>query len=444
MVQMANRSPTKIKPATGASVFRTRLRNGLQVRLREVHSAPLISTWIWYRVGSRNEIAGLTGASHWVEHMQFKGTPAFPAGVLDRAIARDGGVWNAFTWLDWTAYYETLPADRAELALQLEADRMRSSLFAPAEVEAERTVIISERQGHENEPTFRLAEELQSAAFRVHGYHHEVIGDMVDLERMTRDDLYQHYLAHYAPSNAVLSVAGDFKIRPMLERIRKHFGPIPSEPTPAFKPRPEPPQTGEKVVNVEGPGDTPYLKIAYRAPAAQAQDFLTLAVLGSVLAGASSFNFFSGGISNKTSRLYRALVEGEVAASVHGGLAATIDPYLYTLHVTVRPDKSVEQALQVLDHELERVLEAPIKAEELEKAIKQARALFAYSSESVTNQAFWLGFSEMFADLDWFESYLTRLEQVTPKDLWICAQTYLKPSQRTVGFYRPQKGDGLG
>jgi zinc protease len=443
MAQMANRSQTESDARLPSPVLQTRLRNGLQVRLKQVHSAPLISTWIWYRVGSRNETAGKTGASHWVEHMQFKGTPSFPAGVLDRAIARDGGVWNALTWLDWTAYYETLPSDRAELALKLEADRMHSSLFDPAEVEAERTVIISERQGHENEPTFRLAEELQAAAFRIHGYHHEVIGDMVDLERMTRDDLYQHYLKHYVPSNAVLSIAGDFKIRPMLDRIRKYFGPIPAAPAPEFAPRPEPRQQGERIVNVEGPGDTPYIKLAYRAPAATEQDFLKLAVLGSVLVGASSFNFFSGGISNKTSRLYRALVEGEVAASVRGGLAATVDPYLYTLHITVRPDKTVEQALQMLDRELERVLEAPIETWEMEKAVKQARALFAYSSESVTNQAFWLGFSEMFAGLEWFESYLDRLEGVTADDVWECAQRYLQPSQRTVGYYRPRK-DGAG
>ena len=441
---MANRLQTDSISGIASPVYASRLRNSLQVRLKEVHSAPLISTWIWYRVGSRNERAGMTGASHWVEHMQFKGTPAFPARVLDRAIARDGGVWNALTWLDWTAYYETLPSDRAELALQLEADRMRGSLFEPAEVEAERTVIISERQGHENEPTFRLAEELQAAAFRVHGYHHAVIGDMIDLQRMTRDDLYQHYLEHYVPANAVLSVAGDFKIRPMLDKIRKYFGPIPTAPQPMFSPRPEPSQHGERIVNVVGPGETPYLKVVYRAPAATAQDFMTLAVLGSVLVGASSFNFFSGGISNKTSRLYRALVEGEVAASVRGGLAATIDPYLYTLHVTVRPDKSVDQALQVLDQELARMLEAPIDQQELDKAIKQARALFAYSSESITNQAFWLGFSEMFADLEWFEGYLERLEQVTPQEVWRCAQTYLHPDQRTVGFYRPEKGDGHG
>ncbi|TET96029.1 MAG: insulinase family protein [Anaerolineales bacterium] len=415
----------------------TRLRNGLEVRLKEIHTAPLATCWVWYRVGSRNEIPGTTGISHWVEHMQFKGTPTFPAGVLDRAISRNGGVWNAFTWLDWTAYLETLPADRIKLALELEADRMENSLFDADEVEAERTVIIAERQGHENEPTFRLAEEVQAASFRVHSYHHEVIGDMVDLQSMTRDDLFAHYRQHYIPSNAVLVVAGDFNTRRMLDQIREIFGPLPKVPAPQHMSRREPPQRGERVVNVSGPGETPFIKIAYHAPAADDDDFLPMTVLGSVLAGASSFNFFAGGISNKTSRLYRALVDGEVAASVQGGLAASIDPYLYNVHITVRPDRTPEQALAVLDQEMARILEAPIDEEELLKAIKQARALFTYSSESITNQGFWLGFSEMFADGSWYEGYLDRLAEVTPKMTWEIAQKHLVDSNRIVGFYRP-------
>ena len=415
----------------------TRLRNGLEVRLKEIHTAPLATCWVWYRVGSRNETPGTTGVSHWVEHMQFKGTPSFPAGVLDRAISRNGGVWNAFTWLDWTAYLETLPADRITMALELEADRMQNSLFDVDEVESERTVIIAERQGRENEPTFRLAEEVQAASFRVHSYHHEVIGDMVDLQSMTRDDLFAHYRRHYMPSNAVLVVAGDFSTRRMLDQIREIFGPLPKVPAPQHMSRPEPPQSGERIVNVSGPGETHYLRIAYHAPAADEDDFLPLTVLGSVLAGASSFNFFAGGISNKTSRLYRALVDGEVAASVQGGLAASIDPYLYNVHITVRPDRTPEQALAVLDQEMARIREAPIDEDELLKAIKQARALFAYSSESITNQGFWLGFSEMFADGSWYESYLDRLAEVTPKMAWEIAQKYLVDSNRVVGFYRP-------
>ena len=430
--------------AEHGQVTATRLRNGLEVRLKEVHTAPLISSWIWYRVGSRNERPGSTGISHWVEHMQFKGTPQFPAGVPDRVISRDGGIWNAFTWLDWTAYFETMPADRIDLALDLEADRMVNSLFEPKEVESERTVIISERQGHENEPTFRLAEELQAAAYRVNGYHHGVIGDLVDLQTISREDLYEHYRSHYLPSNAVLSVVGDFKTRSMLDKIRKKFGALPSDKPQAFTPRPEPAQLGEKVVHVEGPGETAYLKVAYHAPPACADDFIPMAVLSSVLAGASSFNFFSGGISNKTSRLYRALVDGEVAASVQGGLAATIDPYLYTIHVTIRPDKRPEDALSVLDREMDEIASNPIAEHELAKAIKQAKALFAYSSESITNQGFWLGFSEMFSDYDWLETYIEQLSNVSTQSAWECARTYLNRRNRIVGIYHPseQAADG--
>jgi zinc protease len=210
-----------------------KLPNGLKILLKEIHTAPLISSWIWYRVGSRDEPSGRTGISHWVEHMQFKGTAQFPASSLDRDISRDGGIWNAFTFMDWTAYLETMPADKIDLGLRLEADRMTSSLFDEQEVSSERTVVISEREGNENEPLFRLGEAVQQAAFKVHPYHHEVIGDLVDLKSMSRDDLYQHYRTYYVPNNAVLGVAGDFKIIEMLARIRELFEPIPAGPMPA-------------------------------------------------------------------------------------------------------------------------------------------------------------------------------------------------------------------
>jgi zinc protease len=421
-----------------AGVLRTRLRNGLEVRLKEIHTAPLISSWIWYRVGSRNERPGITGVSHLVEHMQFKGTPRFPAGVLDKAISRDGGFWNAMTWLDWTAYYETMPAGSIDLALRLEADRMMGSLFDEEEFESERTVVISERQGDENEPTFRLAEEVQAAAFRVHPYAHEVIGHMADLHTMTREDLFRHYRTYYVPGNAVLAVAGDFQTRPMLARIRKLFGDLPPKRPVARPPIPaEPEQRGEKRVVVEGPGETPYLDIAYHVPGAAHGDFFALSVLDSALAGASSLNLFGGGISNKTSRLYRALVERELAASVGGGLAATIDPYLYSIQATIRPDRTLEQSLQAYDDEVARLLDHPVSPDEVAKAIKQARALFAYGSESITNQAFWLGYSEIFADYAWFESYLEQIARVTPGEVQAAAQKYLAPSNRVVGMYRP-------
>src|SRR6202142_2488339 len=216
---------------------RTTLSNGMILLLKEIHSAPLISSWVWYRVGSRDEVPPLTGISHLVEHMQFKGTPKYPADMIDKAVARDGGTRNAFTFLDWTTYYETMPADKIDLALRLEADRMVNSKFDLEEVESERTVIIAEREGSENEPLSLLGEAIQHAAFRIHPYHHEVIGDMADLRSMTRDDLYNHYRTYYIPNNAVLAVAGDFETKKMLARITELFEPIKAGPTPPALPR---------------------------------------------------------------------------------------------------------------------------------------------------------------------------------------------------------------
>jgi zinc protease len=413
------------------------LPNGLLVLLKEMHTSPIISQWIWYRVGSRDEVPGLTGASHWVEHMMFKGTPQFPVGVLDRTISRDGGYLNAFTFLDWTAFFETVPADKIDFALRQEADRMFNSSFEPNEVSSERTVVISERQGSENEPLFRLSEEVQSAAFRVHPYHHEIIGDLSDLYSMERDDLYRHYRNYYIPNNAVLSVAGDFETQAMTERIRELYEPLAIGAEPSRLERTEPVQTGERRVSVEGPGETVYLQVSYRAPAADDSDFYALDLLDSLLTGPTNLNMFGGGITNKTSRLYKELVEKELAVSVNGGVPVTIDPYLYTTVITVHPRHTASECIAAMEAEIKRLQDAPPKAEELERALKQARAIFAYGSESISNQAFWMGFSEMFASVDWFTSYLERLAKVTPEDVQRLAQTCLRPQNRTLGVYLP-------
>ena len=417
------------------------LSNGLKILLKEIHTAPIISSWIWYRVGSRDELQGRTGVSHWVEHMQFKGTEQFPANMLDKSISRMGGTWNAMTYLDWTAYYETMPADKIDLALRLEADRMANSQFLEDEVTSERTVIISEREGNENEPLFTLGEALQQTAFRIHPYHHEVIGDMADLHAMTRDDLYKHYRAFYVPNNATLAIAGDFDTQSMLVRIKELFEKIPAGPEPTRPARPENPQNGEVRLSVEGPGATTYVQVCYRFPAASHPDFFPLSVLDSLLAGPSNLNMFGGGISNKTSRLYRALVDKQLTVSVHGGAQATIDPFLYTISMTIHPRRKPEEALAVLDKEIQRLKEERVTKAEITRAIKQARAIFAYGSENITNQAFWLGYAEMFADYEWFLNYLDKLAKVTAKDVQRVANEYFKSQSRVIGTYVPQGGD---
>jgi zinc protease len=414
------------------------LSNGLKILLKEIHTAPLISSWVWYRVGSRDEQTGKTGISHWVEHMQFKGTPQFPTSSLDRDMSRDGGFWNAFTFLDWTAYLETMPADKIDLGLRLEADRMTNSIFDEKEVASERTVIISEREGSENEPFFRLNEAVQQAAFRVHPYHHEIIGDKIDLQTMSRDDLYQHYRNYYIPNNAVLGIAGDFKTSEMLDRLRELFEPIPSGPTPTRMIRPEPIANGEHRVIVEGPGETTYLEIAYHAPAGGDTDFFALAVLDSLLAGPSGLNVFGGGgLSNKTSRLYHALVEKQLAVGVNGSSMATLDPFLYGITITVHPRRNPDEVLKAFDAEMKRIQDELVPEDDIKRAIKQARALFAYQSENITSQASWLGHAEMFSNYKWFLNYLNKLSRVTPADVQSAAQKYLRVQNRVVGTYLP-------
>lgn len=416
------------------------LPNGLTVHLKEIHTAPIISSWIWYKVGSRNEHPGITGVSHWVEHMQFKGTDKFPAGYLDREISRVGGIWNAMTYLDWTTYFQTLPVSMAELSLSLEADRMVNSRFLTEEVDTERTVIISEREGNENQPHFLLNEAIQEAAFDQHPYRYEVIGLKEDLHTITRDQLYGHYQRFYDPANAVLALAGDFDIDQIVQQVAANFGEIPTNgPTEQAIPV-EPTLGGERRVAVDGPGQTAYVQIAYRAPSASDLDFFGLTVLDSLLTGPSSLNMFgSGGTTNKTSRLYRALVEGEIAVSCFGTLQATHDPYLYSINLTVHPAHTPDEVLQAVDDELKRVMDSPVTQEEIARAIKQAKALFAYSSENISNQAFWLGYTDMFANYDWFENYVNHLAKVTPKDVLRIAREALNPDNRVVGFYLPEE-----
>lgn len=432
-----------IQITTMGPVIRTTLPNGLQILLKEIHTVPLISHWVWYRVGSRDEIPGQRGISHWVEHMLFKGTPEYPARLMDRVISREGGVWNAFTYLDWTTFFETMPADKIDIALRLEADRMQNTSFDPLEVESERTIILSEMEGKENDPLQRLGDAVQQASFDIHPYRHPVIGEKSDLKIISREDLYQHYRRHYHPGNALIGIAGDFQAERMLERLIELYRDIPIGPEADRSVAREGPLTAERRVEVRGPGSTTYLEVAYRAPTAVNPDFFPLAVLDSLLSGPMSLNMFGGGgTSHKTSRLYRALVETELSVSVYGGMQATIDPFLYHIGCTITPGRKYEETLAVLDDEIKRLQDEFVKPEDIQRAIKQARAMFAYGSENITNQAFWLGYAEVFATYSWFTTYMDRLQAVTREDIQRVARDYLRPEQRVVGVYLPTGSNG--
>ena len=364
----------------------------------------------------------------------FKGTPDFPAGALDREIDRAGGQWNAFTSMDATKYFETLPADKIGIAMRAEADRMVNALFDAEETESERTVIISERQGAENQPTFWLQEGVRGSAFRVHGYHHEIIGDETDLRAITRDDLYAHYQAHYFPANACAIAVGAFDSADMLGEIERLFGTLPARDAPELFARPEPEQIGERRIVVERPGKTAFLELCHRAPAATHEDWMKLKLLDAVLSGSS------GASDNKTSRLYQALVKTEIAAGVGAWLTPTIDPYLYSIIVTLREGRTVEEAEAVLLREIERLQEDGISEAELMRARKQSRAAFAYSAESVTEQAYWLAQSFILGEISWFDNYAERLMRVTADDVLDVARRYLVSRRRVTGVLQPVDG----
>jgi len=419
---------------------RSVLSNGLVVLLREVHTAPVATFWAWYRVGSRNEVPGITGISHWVEHMLFKGTPTLGKGEFSRLVNRHGGSWNGFTWKDFTAYFETLPAEHVGLGIQIESDRMTHSLFDPEEVESERTVIISEREGAENNPEYALYEEVEAAAYRVHTYRHAVIGYKSDLLAMTRDDLIRHYRTYYIPNNAVLVAVGDFDSQALLARVREAFEPIPPGPKPPPVRSVEPPQEGERRVMVRRPGGAvPQLQMAFHAPAATDPDFFPCLVLDGVLSGFKGPGVFGGeAMGVRSSRLYRALVERQLTVDAGSSFRPTLDPTLFEIGAALRPGVPPERVEAAVLAELQRLCEEPVGAEELDKVHKQARAQWVYAADGVSGQAVLLGSSEIVADSEYLARFLDRLTAVTPEAVQRVAAKVFAEVNRTVGWYIPE------
>ena len=411
-----------------------KLDNGLQVLLKPIHTAPVVSNWVWYRVGGRNEWPGKTGISHWVEHMMFKGTPTFPKGTIMLEVNRNGGVLNGFTGQDYTAYFETLPADRLDLGLHIESDRMANSVIDPAEVASERTVIISEREGNENNPEWALHEEVMATAFRVHPYGHMVIGWKDDLHNITRDDLYQHYKMYYGPHNAVLVIVGDIKVEQVQARIQELFGSIPAGPPPPPMQIKEPAQQSERRVILRRPGTAAYFHAVYHTCAGAHEDAFPLLMLESILSGA---NFGGGTPTHRSARLYKALVETEIATHASAHYQPGIDPNPLHFGGTVRSGHTLEEFEQALDLEIDRLLQEPVSENELAKVRKQTRAQFAYTIERVSSQAQWLGFLEMLGDWRLFDTFADHLSAVTAEQVQQVAQKYLRPTNRTVGWFQP-------
>ena len=416
------------------------LPNGLKVIVQEIHTAPLVSVWCWYRVGSCDEGPGRTGLSHWVEHMNFKGTVNIPREQMKGIVERFGGMWNGYTWLDQTTYLETTGRAALDQMLFLEAERMANGLYDPAECESERTVIISELQGGENDPDQLLDTEVTATAFRAHPYRHPTIGWLGDLQSLTRDDLYEHYRTFYVPNNATLVIVGDVDADEVLRRAEKQFAGIGPGAEPERIRTTEPSQLGERRVLIERDGTTGYVKAVFHAPAATDDDFFSMLVLDAILTGAKGVNLWSSfrGIPpQRKARLYTALVERGLASMVSGAIMPTAQPYLYTLSFTALDGVPLAAVESAAFEEIERVRTAGVDPSEVSRAKRQLRARLVFENDSVTNIAHQLGYFETVVGPGYLPALQRRIDAVTPEEIWDAARRRLGPSKRTVGWFRP-------
>ncbi len=416
------------------------LDNGLKVLVQEVHTAPLASVWCWYKVGSKNEVTGITGVSHWVEHMNFKGTNNIPRDQVKGIIEQFGGSWNGYTWIDETTYLETATRDALDRMLFIESERMASCLYDPEDCESERTVIISELQGGENDPDQLLDTEVTAAAFKAHPYGHPTIGWLSDLQRMTRDELYGYYRRYYVPNNATLVIVGDVEGEQAFRAADRHFGAIqPGTIPPRIYSR-EPEQIGERRVTVSREGTTAYLKIAYHAPAVTDPDFVPMLIADAVLTGAKGANLWSSFRTpppQRSARLYRALVDSRLASAVGGAILPTQDPFTYQVSATVADGIPIDAVEEAAVAQLDEMGRTGITDQELAKAKQQLRARLVFESDSVTQIAHQIGFFETIASVDVYRDLAARIASASVDQVNAAAAKYLRRANRTIGRFQP-------
>jgi zinc protease len=430
-----------------------RLSNGLKLLLVENRVAPVVTFLVLYRVGSRNEAVGHTGATHLLEHMLFKGTPTFNkrAGTqIAATLQKIGADFNATTWYDRTNYFETVPSDALELVVRLEADRMRNSFIADEDRQSEMTVVRNELERGQNEPTLVLDEAVYATAFREHPYHHPTIGWRADVENIPTSRLKEFYDTFYHPNNATAVVVGDFERVATLELVKKYFGNLPASPAPIPEVyTDEPRQQGERRLVVRRAGELPLVQVAFRAPAAlgqtrvlsnaelaaraasppEANDIYSLAVLAAAL---------SNGV---TSRLYQALVESELAVSVDARVDQFRDPGLFNIYATAAPGVEPLKVEDVIHAELRRAA-GDLKDEEVEKAKRQINAHFAYERDGTHNVAMQISEAESVADWRFFNNYARNVSRVTAEDVRRAASEYFDEDSRTVGHFIPKAAGG--
>ncbi|MBI3772338.1 MAG: insulinase family protein [Gammaproteobacteria bacterium] len=414
------------------------LDNGMKILVKEDHRAPVVTSMVWYKVGSSYEHDGQTGLSHALEHMMFKGTDKHPPGEFSKIIAANGGRENAFTSRDFTAYFQNLEKGRLEISLELEADRMRHLKILDDEFAKEIQVVIEERRMRtEDEPEALTSERFNAAAHVTSPYHNPVIGWMTDLDQMTADDIRSWYQTWYAPNNATLVVAGDVNPEEVYRLAKKHFGPLQPSVLPKSKLRTEVEQKGERRITVKAPAELPYLIMGYQTPVIPVTDDnmepYALAVLSSILDGGNSARF--------AKRLVR---EQQVAASVGTGYDSfsRLDS-LFLIEGNPAQGKTIAELEKAIRAEIKRLQSDLVNTDELARVKAQVVASKVYEKDSVFYQAMQIG-SLITQGYDWKlgDQYADKIQQVTAEQIRDVARKYLTDDRLTVAVLDPQPLDG--
>ncbi len=420
-----------------------RLPNGLRVLLAPIQSSLTVSVWVWYSVGSKNESPGITGASHWVEHMLFEGSPRYPKGAIERAVAGVGGVMNAFTGPDFTACFTTIPGDHLSIPLDIESDRMSRALFSDREIQRERSVIRSEREGNENHPEFRVEEKLYSLAFPHHPYQWDTLGRPEDIETITPEALRAFYHRFYGPRNATLVIAGGFEPTQVAGEVRRRFGLLLESGDSTAVATIEPSAHGERRAELTGPGTTPYLQLGWRAPALGDPDAPATMVLDTIMGGESRLfgaepGWGSSG-EHPSSRLYRALVSTGLAVRATSEWQPRVCPGLFTVRAQAAQGVSLDTVERAIHREADQLARSGPSSRELDDARTRIRRGVTVAYEGATRTGLRLGYFAALHSPEYEDTVLRRLLAVTCDQVRDHARELFQEDSRVVVGYIPTR-----
>lgn len=405
--------------------------NGLKVLLKQNHSIPLVTFSIWYKVGSRNESDGTRGLAHFLEHMMFKGTKKFKKGEISDIIQACGGVFNAFTFSDGTAYYETVSPQYLEKMVEIEADRMRNSILDPKELELEKNVVISELEGSLNNPSTFLDQEVRFTAYEKHPYKHPVIGYKKDIESITPDIVRKFYEKYYSPNNATIILVGDFNENRALNLIEKYFGNYKKSANTKFELTPDQLQKKEKRITVKKSGTTKLVEVVYHIPSIKDKDIYPLNIIEEIL------------IKGTKSKLKEALIEKGLATEVSGGAEANTDPGLFYIVTSLTPKAKHKDVEKIIVGEIKKLVQNPPKENEIQGAKNRIKASYLFNLDGTYNQAINLGFFEIIDVWNQAINWPRLIDKVTKDEVSKALSKYFQDKNKVVGYFIPvlKKGE---